>query len=457
MKRFMCFVLMLLLVFSACTETLYFSAAPSSDTRACILYYPLVDESGLGRAEITVSARTNLSFPETLMRLLLQTPLDPTLGPAAGKGARLTLVEDTGDVITVGMEMPARTNERMKALCAFSIWRTLMENTAALGVNVLFNGCCPVYERETLNTFGRITAEELSFQALVKNAKETRNCTVYRPETSGRYLIPVLSSCAAGEKDVRHLISHLFDQDDGNGLMCVWPSDYAPGKVLTFRCGYDGAAKRMLTVDYNDSDSYSYSFADAFAQTGMQKWQFLASLSLTLITNLPDVQRVRFCYNGIAVSEFTGPDGSGMTLEDGAMSRESFSAWIAAKLSCTAVGEDGSLVSSSSVIPVSDASDAAAVLLRCLPDALKPGDILNASVIGKTAYIDLTASFYSACQALDAPGEHALVYRMVNALCDNTQAEKVYITVSGMMGQTFAGHVRIDNALWPDHGLVPVS
>jgi hypothetical protein len=42
---------------------------------------------------------------------------------------------------------------------------------------------------------------------------------------------------------------------------------------------------------------------------------------------------------------------------------------------------------------------------------------------------------------------------MVNALCENTPAANVRISVSGLQGETFAGHIRIDSQLWPDHGL----
>ncbi len=452
MKRSFCFFLTLCVLFTALSEPSVLSGVPSSDTRFCALFYPLSDESGLARMEITVSVPENRSLAEELVLLLMQSPRVSGALPAAGAGGRITLIENTLDVVTAGVETAVGTSEKMKALCAFSIWRTVMENTSANGVNVLIDGCCPAWDGEALNTLGRVTGEELTFEALAANARDTRLATVYRAETSGRYLIPVLTE-KPDSADPRDLISRAAEGDSAYGLLSVWPEDFRLGEAISCRFEFDDSARRVLVLDIDDTEKDGLSFREAFAATRMQNWQFIASLSLTLLTGIPDINRVQFCLYGKPIYEFTGPDGTGMALENGVASRSSFSAWIAARLSCVRTHDHGTYVHSYAAVPVSDASDPVSVLIRCLPDALKPGDITAARVIGNTGWIDVSASFYAACQSLDERGEHDLVFRMVNALCENTPAANVRISVSGLQGETFAGHIRIDSQLWPDHGL----
>ncbi len=429
-------------------------SADHSDSlqKKAVLFYPAKDLSGLTRTEVSLVHKSGEPLSWALAEQVIKTPVLSDALPAAGERGRLSLVEDTGDVVTVGVLMP-EGDERRQTLCALSIWQTLLYNTPAQGVNVLINGLCPAWQGEALNTMGRPAEWKTDFDGLIDQALSARRATVYRAESSGRYVVPVLTELPRAKNRLAALLTAI-GQTDESGLTRSLPRDFDLVKACQTAYGLNEEGRLLLDIRFLDSLTPKTSISEALTQSAMPSWQFVAMLSLTLTTCLPGVERVRFSRGDAPVLSFPGPDGALISLADGVVSRQSFSAQLGRALRCyvrDAAG--GGLQKGWCAVGAMDAGSLRAVLERCLADALLPGDILRAEAEGDLGRIDVSARLYERAQALDQRAAHELVYRMVNALNENEGVMRVQILVEGQSIQYFAGQLRIDQPLYPDHGL----
>ena len=421
-----------------------------------VLFYPARDLSGLTRAEMSLARKSGEPLSRALIEQLLRTPVLADALPAAGERGRLSLLEDTGDVVTVGVLMSGG-DERRLALCALSIWQTLMYNTPAQGVNVLINGLCPAWQGEALNTMGRPAEWKTDFEGLIGQAQSARTATVYRADLDGRYVIPVLTELPRAKSRLHALLGALCRRDE-SGFTRSLTEDFDIAKACQTSYGLTAEGRLQLDISFLDSLVPQTSISEALTQSGMPSWQFVAMLSLTLTTGLPGVERVRVSRGGTAIMSFPGPDGALVALKDGVVSRQSFSAQLGRALRCYAQDpENGGLVPAYSAVGVMDASAYRAVIEKCLGDALNPGDILRAEADGDLGTIDVSARLYERAQTLDQKAAHELIFRMVNALCENADVRRVQILVEGQKISCFTGLMRIDRPLYPDHGLGAVS
>ncbi len=449
-KRLLCLALAFALLAMGCAEEEKTVRLPAGETLSAVLFYPRTDLGGLARVELTLSVASGESFAQAALKQLLNPPAG-CLG-AAGAGGRLALVEDTRDVVTAGVIMP-EDDERLRALCALAVWQTLCANTKVQGVNVLINGVCPAWKGEALNTLGRAGEPALEFDALVDSARASRAVTVYRAHAGGKYMIPQIQPLPKNMNGEKALFALLGTHDDDGGFFTALPEGFEIGDCVKFSYGFTRDGRRVLELAISDPDGAETTLAQALEAGGMQSWQFIASFALTLTTCLSDVERVRFLLNGAPVEKLTAPDGSGMTLENAMVARRTFSPQLAGRLKCCLPdATTGELRRGYCAARLTELYSATALLERCLPDALEPGEA-RAAVTGGAGILDISRSLYRRAAGLDEKAAHALLYRMVNALCDNLGASCVRLYVEGGEVKYFSGFIRADGKLYPDHGL----
>ncbi len=413
------------------------------------LYYPAKDLSGL--KEVRVAAEGGVSHAEKLF----QKPTEVGLLPLFGEGALLSFVEDSGNVITVSVETREPISEKHLALSALALWKTLSENTSAEGVNVMVDGCAARYDGRTLNTMHTLRGGALTFEALLADAQKMRMYTVYMPDTSGNYLVPVLVPLTENVPDEEALLQYLGKTGNGDALLCAWPAGFyfAGGARLNY--DFNASGRRVLTLGYSESADKAMRISAAFQQSGMQQWQFIASLVMTLTTNLGSVERVRVRLMDMMVLSFTDISGESVSFEEGEIARKSFQDRMALSILALKYDEaDGKFHAERKLIASSGPDSAARILSASLEDILDEGDIKSVGISGGTAKIDLSGELYARAQSLNEKDEMLLIFALVNSAHLNLGAQSVLFTVEGRKAETFAGHIPLDGPLHPNFGLM---
>ena len=91
-----------------------------------------------------------------------------------------------------------------------------------------------------------------------------------------------------------------------------------------------------------------------------------------------------------------------------------------------------------------------------LGQSIYPEDLLGVKVSDGIAQINLSASFYRACQSLGERDEHNLVYAMVNTLCELEEIRAVRFYVEGQAADTLGRSIYLKSPLLPNPGIVVV-
>ena len=393
------------------------------------LFCPSADKSGLIRFQATVSRGVTEAPERALVNMLLDPGYDGAL-PAAGEGAFLTYSETACGIVYVNIETQTVTDARDKALCVFAVWRTLQHNLGFKGVNVFINGVCTSWNGYSLNTLSAVTDDKLDFASLAQNAYQTRMYTLYCPDESGAYIVPVLA------KPQNRLIQLYETAQEFDALLHPeYVSDAFYGADFAYTIDDSGARNLEIRLaEYNQADSR------------LLCTSFFA-YAMTAFTCEADVRYAKLIIDGRPVQVLTGSDGRTIVLADGKVRRNTLSAYIGSILTEYSGG-----IAASKLINAADANDPVSIIYKCCR-GIAQGDLNGGYIENGCAYIDMTEAFYNASQAFSADEERKLIYGMVNSVCFNTSASCVWFFVEGKAVSSLAASLPLDRELYPDYTL----
>ena len=453
-KRFVAFTLSLLLASGVLAGKAEAPRTAELDAIEAVFYYPNGDVSGLSAIKKQVFVEPDQPYAHALLAAAMEEPEGIGFTPLFGQGARIDFIEDSGDILTLSVETRSDSEERLRALSALAVWKLLSENTNLLGINVLVDSCAVSYQGKPLNTLLTCISDATAFEDLLALAGEHRAYTVYLPDKSGTYLLPILMSLVDGRDDASALISGLCLTTDDSVFLCIWPKEFSllGGAKLTY--SYTVKNRRLLTFSYADTAGDAMKINEAFRLSGMQQWQLIAALTLTFTTNLPDVERLSVKLLEMQIQSVIGPHGSPMRFERGEIPRRSLQgnlATVVRKLEYDpAQGifrQIPTLVSSDTL--ESNVESLATVITDSQKDAIS-----SLTIMKKTAYVNLTGEFYAEAQSFSAEEEKLAIYAIVNALAVNFGVNDVYFAVEGHKIDTLSGSLALGSALHPDYGLI---
>ena len=447
--------LLMVLVMSLSGFDCIAEALPGSDEIDFTLYYPSGNFSGLTAINKQLKPDKTKSIETALVEALLEKPDGMGILPLFGGEAKLRSVQDSFDIITFGIESYAASDERQRALSVLAIWQTLAPYTHAKGLNVIVDGSPVSYEGKGLNTLLFVKTNELGLEALLRLAGENRAYSVYIPEKSGMYVVPTLKPVPSDMTDEEALLRCLCPHEDETSLLCTWPQEFslADGMRVTF--SFTRQNRRIALLSYTEPQNAAMRINEAFRHTGMQQWQFVASVALTFLTNVPSLERVSMKLSDLQITNVIGAEGNELAFENGEIAGNVFFSRLAFPAVQLAWDEQsGKLTTQTLLVPVRDTQNGADLLLALLGDHLNKGDVLSVQCIGDTAFVDLSGEYYAKCQRLKAEEERTEVYLIVNALCMNRHVQKVCFTVEGRSIGTFAGTIRMDAPLKMNYGLL---
>lgn len=427
---------------------------------------------GAGFSSVTRSLRTEEG--ESLLDAAVHALLEPSSDAEAAYftigETRVLSCELACGIAAVNLSIDARGAQSEQELLALqtSIGNTLLGLDDVAGVNVLVGSRCMSFCQLPLGVqteevasvtaaYAQLQAEQDQFRA---GAGLTRSAVLYFPSDSneGRWLVPEVRDVAfAGGDFVTGLIEALRMGPQAESCATLVLPEGAdllnePPRRATLSSG-----EHLVTLNFSST------LTNYLAFSGLSIDELLGSLSLTLLSFLPDTDAVRIEINGapIEISE-TG------SFPGGLIHRSDFADRIGSVATLYLADADGKLETKQRAVSKRSALSARqllAELFRFANAAEGPlsfpvasrvyeDDVLGVQISGDIAQVNLSSDFYLSCQGLDAATERCVVYAMVNTLCTLPNVRAVRFYVEGVPADTLAGSIYLRSPLMPNLGIV---
>ena len=434
------------------------------------LYYVASDGTGFSTVTRSVRTEAGQSLPEAAAAALMNSGGE---GLRALGDAKVLSCEYACGTATVNLSIDARNVQNPQELLALecAIGNTLLGINGVNGVNVLIGDLSEGFFQLPLGVqtepvasvaaaYAQLQAER-DRQSQQDSAPIPRSALLYFPTAGGDWLVPELRSLSAQSGD---FVTALIDALKSGPLQesCAISSIPEGVELLESRPVVRTLASGERALDLN----FSSTLANYLAFSGLEVWQLCGSVSLTMGSFLPELDAVRIMVNGdpITMCEL-GSDI--LRFPDGLIRRRDFSGRIGSVATLYLEGASGGLEPVGAAVSMRSALSPRSLLTELfdragegdaprlpLPVGASPEDLLGVQTSGGIARINLSGSFYRACQTLDPRQERNLVYAMVNTLCQLSTVRAVRFYVEGLSADTLAGTIYLKSPLIPNPGIV---
>ncbi|MEG2857922.1 MAG: GerMN domain-containing protein, partial [Clostridia bacterium] len=187
---------------------------------------------------------------------------------------------------------------------------------------------------------------------------------------------------------------------------------------------------------------------------------------------VPEVEGVLIDIEGILITElYDKEQNTVLSFDDGIMRRSDFDSLIGAICRIYYPSTDGSvLVPVDVAVSRHEVNNSRALirqlmqapplalgnysLVKPMPDSVTDADVLGVRVDDSQVLINLSGSLYRACRSLSPAMERAMIYSIVNTLCDLSGVKSVRFYFDGERVDTLAGTINLRGPLLENVGMV---
>lgn len=436
------------------------------------LYFPAPDGTSYSTVRRGVRPEGSQSLPEAALAALFE----GTGGQAVRflGDTKVLSCEYACGTATVNLSIDARNVQNPQELLAMelSIGNTLLSIEGMRGVNILIGQLSEGFWQLPLGVLtepvASATADYAQLQAERDRSTQPegepvlRNALLYFPTDSGDWLVPELRPISATSGDfIRALIDALKAGPADEA--CAIPSIPEGVELLDEMPAIRTLSSGERVLDLN----FSSTLANYLAFSGLEVWELAGSLSLTMCSFLPELDAVRVMVNGEAIT-MCELDEEIVRFPDGLIHRRDFSGKIGSSATLFLVNANNRLQPVRRAVSTRSALSPRSLLSELLryagsdegpltfplPSGVYPEDFLGVQASGGIARVNLSGSFYRSCQGLDEQSERALVYSMVNTLCQLSGIRAVRFYVESRPADTLAGSIYLKSVLLPNPGIV---
>lgn len=430
--------------------------------------------SGDGNSFSTVNREVRPSSTESLceaaMRTLLYDSATPERQNSIPAGTQLLSLEFAGGMATVNLSLEAygaqEDQDLLKLISAVS--NTLLSLESVQGVNVLIAGrsesvaSLPSGVRTQpysaiTPTYAQLSAEHEFFLESETESIQ-RYAAIYFP-CEGQWLVPELRFVSF---DSGNYASALIRELRAGpvALTCAESALPESADLLTDNPSIRVVSSGERVLEMN----FSATLLNYLAFSGLEEWELLGSIVLTMTSFVPEIDAVRVNVDGSPITQCE-MNGQAFYFSDGLMRRSDFVHKIGDVTTLYLPNEDGTLRTLERAGAMVRAQSPQSALLKLfesmnqsMPDAFPEGlsmdDLLGVCVEENVASINLSADFYRQAQALDAAKERGVVYAIVNTLCEMDGISGVRFYIEGISAETLSGSIYLKGVLLPNPGAV---
>ena len=436
------------------------------------LYYAMSD----GASFSTVSLGLRPGPGETLIEAAVNALLNPSGSEAmyfSTGDTRLLSCEYACGIATVNLSLDAQNVQSEQELLSLvtAIGNTLLGIEGVRGVNVLIGNQSQSFGRLPSGIQTEIVPSVTAAYAQTQAERDhllnqgsmpvTRTATLYFPTVEGRWLVPELRQVTFTSDDFAlALIDALKAGPEEE--RCAVASIPAGVELMARDSGVQtlSTGERVLTL------SFSANLSNYLAFSGLETWELAGSIALTVCSFLPELDGVRILVGGEPIAG-CAIDGATLTFEDGLIRRADFANRVGSVATLVLSAGDGTLSPLRRAVSMRTALSPRSLLCELLdfrgdgdglsfpaPEEVTASDILGIQISGQVARVNLSGNFYRCCQPMNADDERAIVYCIVNTLCEMDGIRAVRFYVEGVSADTLSGGICLTQPLMPNPGIV---
>lgn len=430
------------------------------------LYFPGEDGASLVPDNRTIMVSAGEEIARKLVEALL-TEYDRT--PVVHGNAEIIRIERCGALVTVNLAVDASAmsgDEDVARICS-AICLTLTGADGIECVNVLFNSLqeeiCDVPVGVMRNADASIAVNMARYEAEGKNGEPVvRSGALYFPAASGIWMLSEEREMTFEDGDYAGVLIDELEKGPADGNLCVSIAPGAAGDGFTAGDVYvSPQGLRLMDV------SMSGAYRDEMALRGIADWQLAASAVMTLCSFVPSLDGVRILVDdelmtGISIK------GTEIIFEDGVMVRSMFDVHAGNTQTLYFPVDSGLLRRTERAVSPRMANSPRSAILQlisgpsvrdegaaaCMPEGVTADDVLGVAVRDKVCIVNMSANFYRLCQTLDSAQERALVYSVVNTLCEMDGIDAVSILIEGEKIGTLSNDIYPGAQLMPNYGII---
>lgn len=449
--------------------------APIGDARddeiyRATLYYLSADKQSLMPFTRVIMLPGNASMEEKLAEEALRAPAVSDILAFAPDFTRLAYAERAMGEVTVNLKPGGYlAGDDAQARVAAAMASTLNGIEGVEYVNVLWAGRAMSCAQLPI---GALSADSCDLQYVKARAAEdsarllsageggariTRAVTLYYPCAGGRYVAPETRDITFENADyAARLVEALGEAPQSAGAIKSTPIKNALAGGCEYALADDGA--RVIDIRYTQQAF------QALAESGADRYQFLASLTLTVTTFCPDIDGVRVFMGEHMVTDVAGPGSKVVHFEAGVLRRSAFEGEIGELIPLYFANDEGMLRAEARAVRASEARSlrariallmagpTTAGLSPTFPAGLDASDILGVYVKDGVARVNLSSEFYRRCQALNEESEALLMDSLANTLSVDARVRGVYLFIDGDAADTLAGNIWLRGVYLPNPG-----
>jgi len=389
------------------------------------------------------------------------------------KEIRLLNTEYAQGILTVNLSLEALTveGEQEMLMLLATMTNTLLSINGVQAVNLLIDGSAisiadlPVGAQTHSYTgitpaYAQMNTEKEFF---LESSSDTitRDAVLYFPSAIGSRLIPEVRTITIDSSDYASVLIRALREGPLNsactiGVIPEGVDLLVNNPLITI----DSSGRRILQLEFSPT------LRNYLAFSGIEDWQFISSIALTLISFVPHLYGVQITIGNEMITECR-IDERQLVFPGGIITPSDFDLLLGSTVTLYLPNKSGTLNTVERAVSADRALSPLSLLhalfdailawdsgAKFFPEGVYYNDILGISVEDGIAEVNLSANFYRQSQALDAASERGVVYAMVNTLCGLDFIQGVRFYIEGISAETLSGSIYLKSVLLPNPGLV---
>ena len=376
-------------------------------------------------------------------------------------------------IVTVDFSLDTHNiqDEQEYLMLIASVSNTLLSMENVRGVNVLINGRSRSISALPVGTLAKtltgITPTYAQFMTERDYFLEsetgtiTRYATLYFPTKDDVRFVPELREIVFDSSDYTSaLIKALRAGPSESSCSVSAIPEGADLLVDNPKMHVNSAGERIVELNFAPT------LRNYLAFSGIEEWDLVGSLVLTVCSFVPELDAVRICINNEPIDRCSIGDVE-YVFEGGVVRREVFESYIGNTAKFYLPDGNGTLVAAERAVAPVCAQSPLHILnalfdemlsietdVEVFPSGVYNDDLLGLSVEDGIASVNLSANFYRRTQSLDETAERCLVYAMVNTVCEMENISGVRFYIEGVTAESLSGSIYLKGILLPNPGIV---
>lgn len=445
----------------------------SSKPQGVTLYYV----SGDGTSFSTINRTLFISEDENLCKEAIDALLFSTASVD-----RLSFISPELEVLdvdfscgiaTVNLSLDAHNiqNEQEYLMLLSTISNTLLSIDNVRGVNVMVGDRCESISSLPVGTLTRISegitptyaqySAERDYFLDSETGTITRTAALYFPTQIGEWFVPELREITFDSQDYASALIRALRSGPMESS-CAISAIPESTDLLVDNPSMLVTASGERVIELN----FSGALRNYLAFSGINEWELLGSVALTLCSFIPELDAVRICIDNSPITRCAIGESEYM-FENGLIRRDDFKSYVGSVATLFIPQDDGTLEAVQRAVSSARAHSPMNRLYSLFDEVLSidfgsdsfPSNIYYEDILGVSqkdgvAYVNLSANFYRQCQLLHEDGERGVIFAIVNTLCELDDISGVKFYIEGLSAQTLAGSIYLRGVLMPNPGIV---